>query len=68
MLEEVPPRLLTVPARGKERQFHAFRQAPNSKGAEATPSGWKPGKATRKPGSDLVGKVWQVWKTDLAFD
>jgi peroxiredoxin (alkyl hydroperoxide reductase subunit C) len=35
---------------------------------EATLSGWKPGKMTLKPGSDLVGNVWKVWKTKTAFD
>jgi peroxiredoxin (alkyl hydroperoxide reductase subunit C) len=39
-----------------------------SKGAEATPSGWRPGKPTLKPGIDLVGKVWKEWKTEAAFD
>ncbi len=29
---------------------------------EATPSGWEPGDKTLKPGPDLVGKVWEVWK------
>jgi peroxiredoxin (alkyl hydroperoxide reductase subunit C) len=29
-------------------------------GAEAAPSGWKPGKVILKPGPELVGKVWQV--------
>lgn len=23
---------------------------------------------TLKPGPDLVGKVWEVWKTGMAFD
>jgi peroxiredoxin (alkyl hydroperoxide reductase subunit C) len=50
------------------RQIQAFQLVRNSKGAEATPSGWKPGKMTLKPGPDLVGKVWEVWKTELAFD
>ena len=50
------------------RQVHAFQLVRKSKGAEATPSGWKPGKITLKPGPDLVGKVWEVWKTDMAFD
>jgi alkyl hydroperoxide reductase subunit AhpC len=50
------------------RQIQAFQLVRESKGAEATPSGWKPGKATLKPGPDLVGKVWEVWKTDMAFD
>jgi len=50
------------------RQVQAFQLARNSKGKEATPSGWKPGKVTLKPGPDLVGKVWEVWKTEMAFD
>jgi len=50
------------------RQIQAFQLIRNSKGTEATPSGWKPGKATLKPGPDLVGKVWEVWKTSMAFD
>jgi alkyl hydroperoxide reductase subunit AhpC len=50
------------------RQIQAFQLVRDSKGAEATPSGWQPGKPTLKPGPDLVGKVWEVWKTDLAFD
>jgi len=50
------------------RQIQAFQLVRNSKGTEATPSGWKPGKMTLKPGPDLVGKVWKVWKTEMAFD
>ena len=50
------------------RQVQAFQVVRNSKGAEAIPSGWKPGKTTLKPGPDLVGKVWEVWKTEMAFD
>ncbi len=50
------------------RQIQAFQLVRNSKGAEATPSGWTPGKLTLNPGPDLVGKVWEVWKTDAAFD
>jgi len=50
------------------RQIQAFQLVRNSKGTEATPSGWKPGKMTLKPGPDLVGKVWEVWKTEMAFD
>jgi alkyl hydroperoxide reductase subunit AhpC len=50
------------------RQIQAFQLVRASGGAEATPSGWKPGKMTLKPGPDLVGKVWEVWKTDNAFD
>ncbi len=50
------------------RQIQAFQLVRESKGSEATPSGWKPGKMTLKPGPDLVGKVWEVWKTDMASD
>ncbi len=50
------------------RQIQAFQLVRNSKGSEATPSGWKPGKATLKPGPELVGRVWEAWKTDQAFD
>ena len=49
------------------RQVQAFQLVRESKGSEATPSGWQPGKPTLKPGPDLVGKVWKEWKTDLAF-
>ena len=50
------------------RQVQAFQLVRETKGKEATPSGWKPGKLTLKPGPDLVGKVWQAWKTEMAFD
>jgi len=50
------------------RQVQAFQLIRETKGAEATPSGWRPGKQTLKPGIDLVGKVWEVWKTEQAFD
>jgi peroxiredoxin (alkyl hydroperoxide reductase subunit C) len=50
------------------RQVQAFQLVRESKGTEATPSGWKPGKITLKPGPDLVGKVWEVWKTEMAYD
>ncbi len=50
------------------RQIQAFQLVRKSKGSEATPSGWKPGKMTLKPGPDLVGKVCEVWKTNMAFD
>ena len=42
------------------RQIKAFQHV--RKTGEATPSGWQPGEVTLKPGPDLVGKVWQVWK------
>ena len=44
------------------RQIQAFQLVRKTGGAEATPSGWEPGKPTLKPGPDLVGKVWKVWK------
>jgi alkyl hydroperoxide reductase subunit AhpC len=50
------------------RQIQAFQLVRKSKGAEATPSGWKPGKKTLKPGPGLVGKVWEVWKPRDASD
>ena len=50
------------------RQLQAFQLVRETKGAEATPSGWRPGKQTLKPGIDLVGNVWKVWKTNQAFD
>jgi len=50
------------------RQIQAFQLVRETKGAEATPSGWKPGKKTLKPGVDLVGKVWQEWDVSMAFD
>jgi alkyl hydroperoxide reductase subunit AhpC len=50
------------------RQVQAFQLVRESKGSEATPSGWRPGKKTLKPGIDLVGKVWQEWQTKMAFD
>lgn len=50
------------------RQIQAFQLVRESKGAEATPSGWKPGKMTLKPGPELVGRVWEVWKTEMESD
>ena len=50
------------------RQLQAFQLVRETKGAEATPSGWRPGKQTLKPGIDLVGRVWEVWKTSQAFE
>jgi len=49
------------------RQIKAFQLVRETKGAEATPAGWEPGKKTLKPGPELVGKVWEVWnpKEDL---
>ncbi len=47
------------------RQIQAFQHV--RKTGEATPSGWQPGKPTLKPGADLVGAVWKVWKPEMAF-
>jgi alkyl hydroperoxide reductase subunit AhpC len=47
------------------RQVKAFQHVRAT--GEATPSGWEPGKPTLKPGPGLVGKVWEVWKTESAF-
>jgi peroxiredoxin (alkyl hydroperoxide reductase subunit C) len=47
------------------RQIKAFQHIRKTEGTEATPSGWKPGKLTLKPGPELVGKVWEVWKTSM---
>ena len=49
------------------RQVQAFQLIRETGGAEATPSGWQPGKPTLKVGPALVGKVYEVWTTDLAF-
>jgi len=50
------------------RQVRAFQYVRASKGTEAVPSGWKPGKKTLKPSPDLVGNVWKVWSVKEAFD
>ena len=50
------------------RQVKAFQLVRKTKGGEVTPSGWKPGKPTLKPGPDLVGKVWEHWKVEEAFE
>jgi alkyl hydroperoxide reductase subunit AhpC len=44
------------------RQVRAFQLVRQSKGKEATPAGWEPGRPTLKPGPGLVGQVWKVWK------
>lgn len=48
------------------RQIKAFQHV--RKTGEVTPSGWQQGKATLKPGPNLAGKVWEVWKPEMAFD
>jgi peroxiredoxin (alkyl hydroperoxide reductase subunit C) len=47
------------------RQVKAFQHVRST--GEVAPSGWQPGKPTLKPGPDLVGKVWKVWKPEMAF-
>jgi alkyl hydroperoxide reductase subunit AhpC len=47
------------------RQIQAFQHVRKARGAEATPAGWMPGEATLKPGPDLVGNVWKVWKPSM---
>lgn len=42
------------------RQVKAFQH--NRATGEVLPAGWQPGQPTLRPGPDLVGKVWQVWK------
>ncbi len=42
------------------RQIKAFQHVVAT--GEVMPSGWEPGQVTLKPGPDLVGKVWTVWK------
>jgi len=44
------------------RQVQAFQHVRATGGKEATQAGWKPGKLTLKPGPDLVGRVWEVWR------
>jgi peroxiredoxin (alkyl hydroperoxide reductase subunit C) len=47
------------------RQVQAYQHVKAT--GEVTPSGWQPGKPTLKPGPALVGKVWQVWKPEMAY-
>ena len=44
------------------RQVQAFQHVRKTKGAEACPAGWEPGKPTLKIGPNLVVKVWEIWK------
>jgi peroxiredoxin (alkyl hydroperoxide reductase subunit C) len=48
------------------RQVKAFQHVVAT--GEVTPSGWEPGKPTLTPGPDLAGKVWKVWKPEMAFN
>jgi len=47
------------------RQVQAFKHVRET--GEVTPSGWSPGAPTLKPGFDLAGKVWKVWKAETAL-
>ena len=47
------------------RQIQAYQLVRESTRPEATPSGWRPGKLTLKPGPELVGRVWEVWKVSM---
>ncbi len=65
----IDPEVLTPPV-GRRiaetvRQVQAFQRVRESKGSEATPAGWMPGDPTLKPGPDLVGNVWKVWKPSM---
>ncbi len=50
------------------RQIQAYQLVRETKGAQVTPSGWKPGRPTLKPGVHLVGNVWKEWKVKNAFE
>ncbi len=47
------------------RQVQAYQLVRASEGAKATPAGWMPGDLVLKPGPDLVGNVWKVWKPEM---
>jgi peroxiredoxin (alkyl hydroperoxide reductase subunit C) len=50
------------------RQIQGYQLVRETNGAQVTPSGWAPGKPTLNPGPDLVGRVWENWSVDKAFD
>jgi len=50
------------------RQLRAYQH--HQATGELTPSGWQPGKLTIAPEKGtftMAGKVWEVWKPDMAF-
>ncbi len=47
------------------RQVKAFQHVRAT--GEVTPSGWQPGQVALTPGPKLVGKVWEVWKPEVAY-
>ncbi|MBN1266292.1 MAG: redoxin domain-containing protein [Anaerolineales bacterium] len=44
------------------RQVKAYQHVRET--GEVMPADWTPGKPTLKPGPDLVGRVWEVWKPE----
>ena len=48
------------------RQVKAFQHVRET--GEVTPAGWQPGKKTLTPGPELAGKVWEIWKPEMAHD
>lgn len=48
------------------RQIQAFQHVRAT--GEVAPAGWRPGKLALKTGPALVGKVWEVWKPEMAFE
>ena len=56
---------IVAPAVGRSsseliRRIMAFQHAREI--GEVLPCDWTPGQATLKPGAELVGRVWEVWK------
>lgn len=50
------------------RQLKAFQHHQTT--GELMPSGWQPGKPTLPPETEtlkMAGKVWEIWKPDMAF-
>jgi peroxiredoxin (alkyl hydroperoxide reductase subunit C) len=50
------------------RQLKAFQH--HQKTGELMPSGWQPGRPTLPPETEtlkMAGKVWEVWKPEMAF-
>lgn len=47
------------------RQIQAYQHVRATGGKEVCPAGWEPGKATLKPGPDLVANVWRVWNPSM---
>ena len=45
------------------RQVKAFRYV-REHSDEIAPAGWEPGKKTFKPGIDMAGKVYKIWKPE----